>query len=157
MAKSILKFKNYEVHAIGSANEGTLNLNIASWVMQTSMNGKTVVVALYKPDLTIELVKKSNRLCISFLAENQTNLISKLGRKSGRETDKLSKLDYGISPGGCPFLNQAIGYLDCEVLNWADGGDHQLAICKVNKTVILHPEKPPLRLNYLREKGLIRG
>ena len=157
MAKSILKLKNYEVHAIGSAFDGKLNLNIASWVMQTSMNGKTVVVALYKPDLTIELVKKSNRLCISFLAENQTNFISKLGRKSGRETDKLNKLDFGISPGGSPFVNQAIGYLDCEVIKWADGGDHELAICKVNKTLVLHPEKSPLRLNYLREKGLIKG
>jgi flavin reductase (DIM6/NTAB) family NADH-FMN oxidoreductase RutF len=98
MAKSILKLKNYEVHAIGSSFNGKLNMNIASWVMQTSMDGKTIVVALYKPDFTLELVKKSNRLCISFLAENQSNLISKLGRKSGRETDRLSKLEFGISP-----------------------------------------------------------
>jgi flavin reductase (DIM6/NTAB) family NADH-FMN oxidoreductase RutF len=157
MAKSILKLKNYEVHAIGSSFNGKLNMNIASWVMQTSMDGKTIVVALYKPDFTLELVKKSNRLCISFLAENQSNLISKLGRKSGRETDKLSKLDFGISPGGCPYLNQAIGYLDCEVIHWADGGDHELAICKVLKSQNLNIEKQVLRLNYLREKGLIRG
>ena len=157
MAKSILRLKNYEVHAIGSAFAEKLNMNIASWIMQTSMDGKTIVVALYKPDFTIELVKSSERLCISLLAESQSNLIGKLGRKSGRERDKMKNLDFGLSAGGCPFLTQAIGYLDCEVISWADGGDHELAICKVSKTQILHADNVPLRLNYLREKGLVRG
>jgi len=157
MAKSFLKLKNYEVYAIGAAFGGKLNLNIATWLMQTSMDGKTIVVALFKPDFTIELVKNSKHLCISLLAENQSNLINKLGRKSGREVEKLKNLDFGISPEGCPFLNQSIGYLDCEVVSWVEAGDHELAICKVLKMQMQHPEKTPLRLNYLREKGLVRG
>ena len=157
MAKSLLKLKNYELHAIGSSFEGRFNCNIATWLMQTSMDSKTIAVALFKSDLTIEWVKSSNRLSVNFLSQPQSRVINVLGRKSGRDTDKLKKIGFGISPGGCPFLLESIGYLDCEVSHWAEAGDHEIAICKVQKVVVLNPEKEPLRLNYLREKGLVRG
>jgi len=50
MPKSLLKYKNYDVHSITTMYEGNSNANIATWVMQTAMGGKTVCVALYKVD-----------------------------------------------------------------------------------------------------------
>jgi flavin reductase (DIM6/NTAB) family NADH-FMN oxidoreductase RutF len=157
MPKSVLKFKNYDVHAIGSSFGKKKNLNIATWLMQSAMGGKMVVVALFKPDLTLELVKASGRLCVSLLAENQANLITKLGRRSGRNSDKLKNLDFGLDSWENPYLNGGIGYMECEVISWADGGDHELAICKVLKSKTLNPKEKPLTLNYLREKNLVRG
>jgi flavin reductase (DIM6/NTAB) family NADH-FMN oxidoreductase RutF len=155
--KSLLKLKDYEIHAIGSATDEKINMNIASWVMQTSMDGKTVVVALYKPDFTIELVKRSQKLTISLLSKNQKNLLTKLGRKSGRLEDKISKVKTGLDSRGIPFLSDSVGYLECIVQSWADGGDHELAICKVLKSMVLNPDAEILTLNFLREKKLVRG
>lgn len=157
MSKSVLKYKNYEVHSISSVHEEKINANIATWVMQASMGGKMICVALYKIDYTIELVRASGILNVNLLAKNQTNLISKLGRKSGRNSDKFKNLKYELDERGCPFLTEAIGYIQCKVLHSTDAGDHEIFVCEVLKQRVLNPDKEVLTNNFLREKGLVRG
>ncbi len=157
MPKSLLKYKNYEVHSITTVYDGNTNANIATWVMQTAMGGKTVCVALYKVDYTIELVRASKILNINLLHTGQTSLINKLGRRSGKDSDKFKNLKFELDNRGCPFLTEAIGYIQCKVLHSTDAGDHELFVCEVLKQVVLNPEKEVMTNNFLREKGLVRG
>jgi len=157
MPKSLLKYKNYDVHSITTSHAGNLNANIATWVMQTAMGGKVVCVALYKIDYTIELVRESKMLNINLLHAEQTNLINKLGRRSGKDSNKFKNLKFELDNRGCPFLTEAIGYVQCRVIHSTDAGDHELFICEVLKQVVLNPEKEVMTNNYLREKGLVRG
>lgn len=157
MPKSLLKYKNYDVHSITTVQEGNYNANIATWVMQTAMGGKTVCVALYKIDYTIELVRASKTLNINLLHTGQTNLITKLGRRSGKDSDKFKNLKHDFDSRGCPFLTEAIGYIQCKVLHSTDAGDHELFVCEVLKQVVLNPEKEVMTNHFLREKGLVRG
>lgn len=158
--KSLLKRKNYEVHAISTVVPGetpTYNANIATWVMQSAMGGKEVVVALYGVDYTLELVKQSRILNINILQEKQTGLISALGRKSGRDQNKLRPAWYALDNRGCPYLVEAVGYIQTTVKDMVEGLDHTLCICAVEKQVILHPDAPIMTHHFLRAKGLVRG
>jgi flavin reductase (DIM6/NTAB) family NADH-FMN oxidoreductase RutF len=157
MPKSLLKYKNYDVHSISSVHEGKININIATWVMQAAMGGKMLCVALYKIDFTIELVRASGILIVNLLAKDQTNLIAKLGRKSGRNSDKFKNLKYELDERGCPFLTEAVGYVQCKVLHSTDAGDHEIFVCEVLKQIVLNQDKEVMTNNYLREKGLVRG
>ena len=157
MAKSLLKLKNYEVHAISTAYNGQKNANIATWVMQSAMGGKYLTVALYHVDYTFELVRQSGLLNVNLLAETQTALIRTLGRQSGRDVDKFRRLPWALDARGCPYLTEAIGYIACEVENSLPSGDHELMVCRVVHQQWLHPEKPVLTHHYLRAKGLVRG
>jgi flavin reductase (DIM6/NTAB) family NADH-FMN oxidoreductase RutF len=157
MPKSLLKYKNYDVHSISSVHEGKINTNIATWVMQAAMGGKMLCVALYKIDFTIELVRASGIVNVNLLAKDQTNLIGKLGRKSGRNSDKFKNLKYELDERGCPFLTEAVGYVQCKVLHSTDAGDHEIFVCEVLKQIVLNPDKEVMTNNYLREKGLVRG
>lgn len=156
--KSLLKHKNYDVHSISAGTpDGRQNANIATWVMQSAMGGKMLCVALYKIDYTIELVRESGILNVNLLAQDQTSLIAKLGRKSGRDTNKLKRLNYNLDERGCPYLTDAVGYVQCRVCNTTDSGDHEIFVCEVLKQVVLNPEKAVLTHHFLREKGLVRG
>ncbi len=156
--KKVLKLKNYDVHSITTATaDGRRNANIATWVMQTAMGGKMLCVALYKIDYTIELVKVSNVLNVNLLAQDQTGLIAKLGRKSGRTSDKFRNLAYALDDRNCPYLTHAVGYVQCRVVGSTDAGDHELFVCEVIKQVTLHPEKSVMTNDFLREKGFVRG
>ncbi len=157
MPKSLLKYKNYDVHSVTTAHDGQLNANIATWVMQVAMGGKILCVALYKIDYTIELVRASNLLNINLLAQEQTSLITKLGRKSGRDSDKFKNLKFALDERGIPYLTEAIGYIQCKVLHSTDSGDHELFVCEVLKQVVINPEKEVMTNNFLREKGLVRA
>jgi flavin reductase (DIM6/NTAB) family NADH-FMN oxidoreductase RutF len=156
--KSLLKFKNYDIHAISTATaDGRRNANIATWVMQTAMGGKMLCVALYKIDYTIALVRESGLLNVNLLAEHQTGLIAKLGRKTGRDTDKFKRLAFALDERNCPYLTEAVGYVQCRVLHSTDSGDHELFVCEVLKQVVLNPEQTVMTHHFLRQKGLVRG
>jgi len=158
--KSLLKFKNYDVHSISTVLPGEVpqyNANIATWVMQSAMGGKEVVVALYGIDYTLELVKQSRVLNINLLQEKQTNLISALGRKSGRDQTKLRPTWFALDSRGCPYLVEAVGYVQATVKEMVEGLDHTLCICSVDKQVVLHPDAPVMTNHFLRAKGLVRG
>lgn len=162
MPKRLLKYKNYDVHSITSvAGAGTLaqrqNANIATWVMQTALGGSRLAVALYKVDYTIELVRESGILNVNLLAQDQTSLIRKLGRQSGRDVDKFIRLPHAFDESGCPYLTEAVGYAQCRVLDSIDSGDHDVFICEVLKQVVLNPGKPVLTNDFLKEKRLVRG
>jgi flavin reductase (DIM6/NTAB) family NADH-FMN oxidoreductase RutF len=155
--KRLHKYKNYDVHAITTVAGNRRNANIATWVMQTALGGSHFVVALYKVDYTIELVRQSGLLNINLLAQDQTGLIRKLGQQSGRDKDKFSRLPHALDERGCPYLTEAVGYAQCRVLHTTDGGDHELFVCEVLKQVVLNPDKVVLTNNYLKEKKLVRG
>ncbi len=158
MPRKLLKYKNYDIHSITTATpDGRRNANIAMWLTQTAMGGKMLCVALDKTDYTLELVEESELLNVNLLAESQTKLIAKLGRKSGRDTDKFKNLPHALDARGCPYLTEAVGYVQCKVTSYADGGDHTIVICEVLKQVVLNPELPVMTHHFLREKGLVRG
>lgn len=158
MPKRLLKYKNYDVHSITTTtSDGRQNANIATWVMQTAMGGTHLVVALYQLDYTIELVRESGILNVNLLTTQQTGLIRKLGRLSGREKDKFSNLPHAFDQRGCPYLTEAIGYVQCRVLHTTNAGDHDLFICEVLKQIVLNPDKAVLTNDYLKEKKIVRG
>jgi len=156
--KSLLKYKNYDVHSITSATpDGRKAANIATWVMQSAMGGRLLTVALYNVDFTIEIVRESGLLNVNLLAEDQTRLIQKLGRQSGLNVDKFKRLPFALDERGVPFLTEALGYAACRVMNSVESGDHTLFVCEVLKQVVLNPDKVVLTNHFLRKTGLIRG
>ncbi len=157
MPKRLLKYKNYDVHSITTAADGKRNANIVTWLTQTDMGGKVLAVALYKVDYTVELVQESGMLNVNLLATDQTRLIRKLGQQSGRNKDKFKNLPYSLDNRGCPYLTEAIGYVQCNVLHSTDAGDHELFVCEVLKQVVLNPEKEVMTNEFLRAKRLIGG
>lgn len=157
MPKRLLKYKNYDVHSITTIANGKRNANIVTWVTQTAMDGKTLAVALYKVDYTIELVHESGILNLNLLATDQTRLIRKLGQQSGRHRDKFKNLPFALDDRDCPYLTEAVGYAQCRVIHSTIAGDHELFICKVLKQVVLNPDKDVMTNSFLKEKKLIRG
>lgn len=158
MPKRLLKYKNYDVHSITTVtSDGRRNANIVTWLTQTAMGGKVLVVALYKVDYTIELVRESGILNVNLLATDQPGLVRKLGQQSGRTIDKFKNLPHALDERGCPYLTEAVGYVQCRVLHSTDAGDHELFICDVVKQVVLNPDKTVMTNEFIKEKKLIRG
>lgn len=157
MPRRLLKYKNYDVHSITTVAQGRQNANIVTWLMQTAMGGKVLAVALYQIDYTIELVRESGILNVNLLATDQPGLIRKLGQQSGRDRDKFKNLPHALDDRGCPYLTEAVGYIQCRVMHSTNAGDHELFICEVLKQVVLNPDKTVMTNDFLKDKKLIRG
>lgn len=157
MPKRLLKYKNYDVHSVTTVANGKQNANIVTWLMQTDMASQVLVVALYKVDYTIELVRESGILNINLLATDQTKLIRKFGQQSGRGRDKFKNVAHALDDRGCPYLTEAVGYVQCRVRHSTDAGDHELFICDVLKQVVLNADKEVMTNSFIKMKKLVRG
>ena len=111
--------------AVTSAHEGARSGQIA-----VSVHGASIVpqrprltAALWKRNLTHDLVAASGVFAVHLLRYDQDELVYRLGLRSGREGDKLAGLPLREGATGCPILADCLAVYECRVLNAMDGGD----------------------------------
>ena len=111
--------------AVTSAHAGVRSGQIA-----VSVHGASIVpqrprltAALWKRNLTHDLVRDSGIFAVHLLREDQDELVYRLGLRSGREGDKLAGLTLREGITGCPLLEDCLAWYECRLLNTMDGGD----------------------------------
>lgn len=147
------------VYSVSSYHAGDANMHICTYVTAVSMQPKRFIVALYKGTRTLELVGRERRFVLQLLSSEQHRLIPLLGRKSGHQTDKIALLNRrGLLTEweGVQVLSQALAWMDLSVIDTMDGGDHVVVLCDLLRYRNVCPG-PPLTLDILRLKGLIRN
>jgi len=110
-------------------------------------------LAVIKTSYTCEIIEKSDHFSVSVLHEKaESDLISKLGYKNGKEFRKLEGLNvkYGIT--GTPIvLNDSIAYLECKVVQKFDIGTHWLFVGELIDAQILDEINEPITYAYYRQ------
>jgi flavin reductase (DIM6/NTAB) family NADH-FMN oxidoreductase RutF len=143
------------VYSISSAAEGSANMNICTYATPVTLHPKNYVVAIYKNTRTLELVQRNPKFILQFLEKSQYRWVNLLGKKSGKETDKISLIrDEIFFLGPYPILSRALAYVILEVSHWIDAGDHFCAFCRVNNYKNLN-NGTPLTTHFLRKKKII--
>ncbi|MDP9890291.1 flavin reductase family protein [Pseudarthrobacter enclensis] len=65
------------------------------------------------------------RFCVNILPAEHQALSNKFARSG---TDKFEGVDYHTSPLGNPILDKALAWIDCELHEEYDGGDHTIVL-----------------------------
>ncbi|MGW2331128.1 flavin reductase family protein [Streptomyces sp. NPDC001700] len=73
-------------------------------------------------------VRGGVRFSASILAGGQDAVCRSLSRKSG---DKFADVQWHPSPDGAPHISGAVAWIDCEVTQELDGGDHLIVVARV--------------------------
>src|SRR6266446_113898 len=75
--------------------------------------------------------RSSLRPTLNILEAAQTDMIVHFGRGFSLAQDAFTGLDVRREPGKGPVLNEALGYLECQVVGRASAGDHDLFFGRV--------------------------
>ena len=105
-----------------------------------SLDPPLVSVAPQRTSTTWPRIRRAGRFCANILVEGQEELGLRFARSG---TDKFAGVPWTTSPSGCPVLEDALAWVDCEVLQELDGGDHLLVLGKVLDLAVLS-DAPPL-------------
>src|SRR6266567_4513140 len=74
-------------------------------------------------------IEKAGRLCVNLLAEGQADLARQFAQSG---SDKYRGVAWVAAPHtGSPVLQEALGWIDCEIQEIHPGGDHVVVICQV--------------------------
>ena len=94
-----------------------------------SLEPPLVLFSLLRKSLGFQQWQKAKAFCIAILGEGQHDVSNKFA-KGG--TDKWSEIGDKRARNGAPMVPGAVAYFECEPYGIADGGDHEIFICRVS-------------------------
>jgi flavin reductase (DIM6/NTAB) family NADH-FMN oxidoreductase RutF len=122
------------------------------------MKPKQIMVCIYKDTKTLEIVNNAPTFVLQLLAVNQYRMVDLLGKKSGKNIDKMSRLEKRGLIGqwnGYKILKDALALTELAVEDTLEAGDHKLFLCTVIDYKNLN-DGEALTLDDLRAHKLIR-
>ena len=145
----------YGIYVIGSRKGDKVNGQIANTVFQITSEPPTVAVSINKENLTHEFIRESSAFSISVLSkEAPMPLIGRFGFKSGRDVEKFKGSNFKTGVTGAPILlDNAVGYMECEVIGATEVGTHTIFIGRAADCETLGDEEPMTYAYYREIKG----
>jgi flavin reductase (DIM6/NTAB) family NADH-FMN oxidoreductase RutF len=147
-----LELLPYGLYIIGSRGSDNINGMMADWTMQVSFSPRLLAVSLEKNSTTLRNLRETGVYSVNLLEAGdratavkfcQPRDASKIqGRSEGASAvvyDKLRGVPW--QPGEltqCPILESALAYIECEVDQLVDVGDHTLAVGRVIGGAVQH-------------------
>lgn len=103
---------------VSASADGKVNAMTASWGGMGVMWNKNVVFLFIRPQrYTKTLIDKSDTLSISFFTEDYRNMLTYMGKASGRDEDKIKKAKLSLVEGyKAPVFEEASLTFVCKKL-----------------------------------------
>ena len=138
----------YGIYVIGTSDGQTPNGMIADWVMQVSFQPR-LLAALFERDssslarlrrhrwFTVNLLNQEGNgmaLARSFVQPADASKVrGRSDEAAAQHVDKLAGIDFRLSQRapGCPILEDALAYVECEADQFIEVGDHVMVLGRV--------------------------
>jgi len=130
-AKPLLEQISYGLYVIGSKDGDDVNGMTANWLTQVSFEPRMVALAVESQSHTLKNIKASQVFSINVIDEADTGVIEKFVEPQERAGNKLGGVAFRTEQTGCPILEQALSWAECEVAQIVPAGDHDLVIARV--------------------------
>jgi flavin reductase (DIM6/NTAB) family NADH-FMN oxidoreductase RutF/rubredoxin len=134
----------YGLYVVTACADGKGDGQIANTVFQVTADPARVAVALNKENLTHEYVSRGGVFGVSVLVEETPmTFIGLFGFKSGRDVDKLARVEHKAGETGCPLVTEnALAVMEARVVSSLDVGTHTVFVGDVVAGEVLREGKP---------------
>jgi flavin reductase (DIM6/NTAB) family NADH-FMN oxidoreductase RutF len=121
------------LYVIGSHHGDRLNLMTANWVTQVSFDPKLVAVSVEKDALTHSLIHEGRAFSVNLVSREDRAIVRKFTKPVEVDTGAgtLNGFPFHAARTGAPVLDQAVAYLDCELRQEVEVGNHTLFLGEV--------------------------
>lgn len=113
------------VAVVTTVKDGTPEGMTVNSVTAVSLDPVLVLVCLTRDSRTAEAVQHSGRFVINILRHDQHDISNQFAR---RAADHFTGLPVQHTADGLALIDEAIGYLVCDVVRFLDGGDHIIVL-----------------------------
>ncbi len=141
--KKVLRKIPYGLYIIGVKSGEEVNAFTGSWLSQVSMNPPLVALGVDKKSKSFAMMQESKVFSVSFLTKGQKEIAEHFVKPAHRVGNKLGEIPFTLGRTGTPVLDHSPYYLECEIREIAEGGDHAVVIGEVVE-VVLREECEPL-------------
>ena len=150
--RRVFRDLSYGLYIVTSCAEGRSNGQIVNTVIQVTSEPARVAVIVNKQNFTHGLIDKSGIFAVSVLEQSVTlPFLGPFGFRSGRDIDKISKVQHQEGITGCPIVTEhALSFLEARVISRLDLGSHTIFVGETVRSQVLR-EGIPLTYHYYHE------
>jgi len=116
-----------------------LGLTVQS-LIALSLDPPLVLFSPAKTSTTWPAARATGKFCVNILGEHQLQICQTFSASGG---DKFATVDWAWSESGLPAISGCIAYVECELYETHEAGDHEIAIGAVQQLRLGDP-RPPL-------------
>jgi 3-hydroxy-9,10-secoandrosta-1,3,5(10)-triene-9,17-dione monooxygenase reductase component len=84
-------------------------------------------------------IRNAGRFVVNILADGQDHICRTFSRK---DVDRFAEIGWRETPSGAPVLHNVLAYLECEIEQIHDGGDHYVTLGRVVDLGVLDGTPP---------------
>jgi flavin reductase (DIM6/NTAB) family NADH-FMN oxidoreductase RutF len=140
--RTVLRRLTYGLYVIGVSDGVDANVFTANWLTQVSFDPPLLALSVENDCRSHAIIERSRKFAVSVLETGRRDVAGDLGRHSTETPAKLSKVAHRFAANGCPVLEDALGYLACEVESSTPAGDSTLYVARVTEAVSLKEGEP---------------
>jgi flavin reductase (DIM6/NTAB) family NADH-FMN oxidoreductase RutF len=137
-------YKPTQTVLITSRFYGKDNVMAADWHMPVSFEPPLYAVAIGKTRYTKDLIHKSKVFAVNFIPFKMSDEVLNAGSVSGKFKDKFKEFKIrkdNCSSIDCCYVSDASAFIECEVIQEIDSGDHVIFVGQIIKEKELNDEK----------------
>ncbi len=143
--KSILRKIPYGLYVIGLKDGDRCHAFTGSWFSQCSMKPPLVMLGVRVGTQSLGLIQKGKAFSVNFMAKTDKHILEQFFKPTPSDGNRFGTVPYTTKKTGAPVLEDAVCYLECEVRNSLESGDHCVIIAEVVEAEVLR-EVPPLTM-----------
>ena len=113
----------------------------ATAVCSVSLEPPLVLVCVGREGHTLKAISDSGRYALNFVSSGGQETSS---RFAGSGMTKFEGVEWTAAPGGSPVLPEVLAWVECQVEQAVEAGDHTVFIGRVTEGRMESPESDPL-------------
>ncbi len=130
------------LYLVGSGTGERKNAMSLNWATQVSSTPKQLGIAVSKTALTHQLIDDDQAFALNIIPREERAVVRKFVKPAEYDAanSTLNGFQFHAEATGAPVLDLAAAYLDCELRQTVDVGDHSLFIGEVVAAGFSRPE-----------------
>lgn len=156
LRRRVLWSMPYGLYVVGSRAGSERNLMTLNWATQVSFDPKLMGIGVDKSAMTHDLIERGGVFSLCTVSREDRAIVRKFTKPVEVDLDAMTMNGFAFHDGhsGAPVLDQAPGYLDCQVRQRVDVGNHSLFVGEVIDAGFQAAEDTPVlrmedtRMNY---------
>ena len=140
--KKVLRHIPYGLYVIGVRDKESHHAFTGSWLSQCSMKPPRVMLGVRHDTHSLDLIRESKVFSVNFLAKSDQKLMAQFFKPTPASGNRFGEAGYSLKKTGAPVLDHAVSYLECNVVNIYEGGDHSIVVGEVVEAATAKEESP---------------
>ena len=129
--KKSLRMITNGLYVIGVRDGSSVHAFTGSWFSQASFKPPLVMLGVFGEGRSARMIRENRVFSASLLGEGQKEIAQTFFKCPEPKDGKFGAVSYETGSNGCPILTDAPAFLECQVVEIVEKGDHLVVIGEV--------------------------